>query len=392
MAGCKLNSDCPHAPRKCYANCKAHTWRFPSLRWCLLRTGDTRHFQMVRTCQQNIDCIQLRPKFASCCLQGTGCKNDCHAKKNILDDNFYIVHRERQKSQHRKPHMPSMSLCVGGSGAQQAEALPENHQGTCPEHRFVGTTGQTHWKMLQRKCRNHFRHPKHHPQLWRRGHQRTPLCQRRPGSWAWGTGRSDGWCQGRVAWKPCSGMPRNLNNLPSPGPCHRNISQKLGTFRFHCKAWGGTQKFWSKKITEFSWPSRILTTSRSPSPSQSPIVMWPQVPTSKEVERSCEAKQELSQTNRSPLFEQDAKYGPASQWVARLLPARHLLTERTARPRLLTHELCLADFVNLTISRPPSPSQSKTFHDKSDEKSGSWVHGKRGCPVRSTRVPLTCSR
>ena len=81
MAGCKLNSDCPHAPRKCYANCKAHTCRFPSLRWCLLRTGDTRHFQMVRTCQQNIDCIQLRPKFASCCLQGTGCKNDSHAKK-----------------------------------------------------------------------------------------------------------------------------------------------------------------------------------------------------------------------------------------------------------------------------------------------------------------------
>ena len=251
MAGCKLNSDCPHAPRKCYANCKAHTWRFPSLRWCLLRTGDTRHFQMVRTCQQNIDCIQLRPKFASCCLQGTGCKNDCHAKKNILDDNFYIVHRERQKSQHRKPHMPSMSLCVGASGAQQAEALPENHQGTCPEHRFVGTTGQTHWKMFQRKCRNHFRHPKHHPQLWRRGHQRTPLCQRRPGSWAWGTGRSDGWCQGRVAWKPCSGMPRSLNNLPSPGPCHRNISQKLGTFRFHCKAWGGRRSFDQKRSRNF---------------------------------------------------------------------------------------------------------------------------------------------
>ena len=170
--------------------------------------------------------------------------------------------------------------------------------------------------------------------------------------------------------------------------------------------------------------------------------MWPQVPTSKEVERSCEAKQELSQTNRSPLFEQDAKYGPASQWVGgagrgrgrgarllltvrcprllppiassgglaspcpRLLPhttaippemgagmARLLLTEGTARPRLLcAHERCLADFVNLTISRPPSPSQSKIFHDKSDEKSGSWAHGKRGCPVRSTRVPLTCSR
>ena len=69
-----------------------------------------------------------------------------------------------------------------------------------------------------------------------------------------------------------------------------------------------------------------------------------------------------------------------------------LLTEGTARPRLLcAHERCLADFVNLTISRPPSPSQSKIFHDKSDEKSGSWAHGKRGCPVRSTRVPLTCS-
>ena len=31
-----------------------------------------------------------------------------------------------------------MSLCVGASGAQQAEALLKT-TGTCPEHRFVGT-------------------------------------------------------------------------------------------------------------------------------------------------------------------------------------------------------------------------------------------------------------